>query len=303
MEGTLSGVRVLDLSVALAGPFATFNLAGLGADVIKIEAPGGSDIGRGNPPYLGSRGLHSEGMVGDDISVSMLDRSRGKRSVTIDLKQDEGRELFLRLVEHADLVVENMSAGTADRLRVGYADVRKVNPAILYCSISAFGEGSPFDDMKGMDIHIQALSGLMSATGFADGPPVRVGIPIGDIVGSLYATIGILAAIRHRDRTGEGQHIRVSLWEALTTLVATEHFDAEPGEPRAVVRSGNSHERLTPFGAYQTLDGYMALGATTDALVVQLFRAMERLDLIDDPRFASRGARLANSAALNDIVL
>lgn len=301
-RGSLEGLTILDLSVALAGPLVTFNLASLGANVIKIESPAGSDIARANPPYLGSRGLHNSPMEDDDISVSMMDRARGKSSVTLDLKQDEGRKIFLRLAANADVVIENMSSGTAERLGVGYEAVRAVNEGIVYCSITAFGQASAYDNVKGMDILIQAASGLMSSTGFPDGPPLRVGIPIGDIVGSLYASMGILAAIRERDRTGTGQRVDVGLLDALVTLIAEEHFESDARPAGVPVRSGNSHDRLAPFGAYAASDGFVALAAPADGMVANLFQAIGRPELTEDPRFASRGARAHNSAALNEIL-
>jgi crotonobetainyl-CoA:carnitine CoA-transferase CaiB-like acyl-CoA transferase len=301
-RGALDGLVVLDLSVALAGPLATFHFASMGATVIKIESPAGSDIARYNPPYLGSRGLHNSPMEGDDISVSMMDRARGKSNVTLDLKSPEGRDLFLRLAARADVVIENMSRGTAERIGVGYRAVREVNPGIVYCSISAFGTATSYSDVKGMDIMIQAASGLMGATGFADGPPLRTGIPIGDIVGSLYAAIGILAAVRERDRTGSGQHVEVSLLDSLVTLIAEEHFDIDPTPADVPLRTGNSHDRLAPFGAYATSDGYVALAAPADGMAHTVFTAIDRPDLLEDPQFAQRGLRAKNSAALNEIL-
>lgn len=301
-SGPLAGLVILDLSVALAGPLVTFNFASMGATVLKVESPGGSDIGRANPPYAGSRGLHNSRMEGDDISISMMDRSRGKRSVTLDLKQEEGHRLFLELAAHADVVIENMSSGTAERLGVGYEDICAVNDRIIYCSISAFGETEEYRGVKGMDILIQAASGVMSSTGFADGPPVRVGIPIGDIFGSMYAGMGILAALRERDRSGKGDRVDISLLDCLVAMVAEEHFDAEEIPADSPVRSGNMHNRLAPFGAYPAADGHVALAAPSDVMVASLFRAIDRPELIDDVRFDNRGARAANSEALNELL-
>lgn len=301
-KGPLDGLVILDLSVALAGPLVTFNFASMGATVLKVESPGGSDIGRANPPYAGSRGLHNSRMEGDDISISMMDRARGKRSITLDLKQEEGHRLFLELAAHADVVIENMSSGTVERLGVGYEDVRAVNERIIYCSISAFGDAPAYRGVKGMDILIQAASGVMSSTGFADGPPLRVGIPIGDIFGSMYAAMGILAALRERDRSGKGERVDISLLDCLVAMVAEEHFDAEGLPPEVPVRSGNTHNRLAPFGAYPAADGYVALAAPADAMVEALFRAIDRPELVDDARFDNRGARAANSEALNSIL-
>jgi crotonobetainyl-CoA:carnitine CoA-transferase CaiB-like acyl-CoA transferase len=300
-DGILSDLRVLDLTVALAGPFCTLNLAGMGAEVIKIEAPGGGDIARWNPPYVGPSGVHFGRPEGEDMSVSMMNRARNKKSITLDLKSERGHEVFLALARHADVVVENFSEGTAERLGVGYDAVREVNPRIVYCSISGLGQHSAQPELKSMDIIVQALSGIMDVTGFADGPPVRVGVPVGDLTAPLYATSGILAALWYRERTGRGQHLDVSLVDCLSALVAEEHFDVfeQAGFPS---RNGNFHARLTPFGVYRASDGYVAIGAVTDRWAALLFEAMGQPQLAADPRFAERGPRAANSAALNEMI-
>ena len=256
----LEGIRVLDLTVALAGPYGALMLGGLGAEVIHIEAPGGGDIARTNPPYIGPNGVAFGVRADDEVSLSILNRGRNKKSVTLDLKSAKGREVFFRLVKESDVVLENMSEGTAQRLGVGYEQVSRVNPRIVYGSISAFGEPSIYPGLKGMDILIQALSGLMEVTGFADGPPTRVGIPIADLMTPLFAVNGILAALIQRGRTGEGQHVQVSMLDCLASMVAEEHFDI-PAEDGAPMRSGNSHDRLVPFGVYPCRDGAVAICA------------------------------------------
>lgn len=297
-EGLLSDLRVLDLSIALAGPFCTLNLAGMGAEVIRVESPGGNDLARWNPPYVGSRGIHFGRPEGDDMSVSTMNRARNKKSITLNLKAEVGRNLFFRLARRADVVVENLSEGTATRLGVGYDALREANPRIIYCSISGLGENSPTPELKSMDIIVQALAGVMDVTGFEDGPPVRVGIPIGDLAAPLYATSGILAALWYRERTGRGQHLDISLVDCLAALVATEHFDAFGFPPR----SGNFHNRLTPFGVYKALDGYVAIGAVTDQWAALLFDAMGNPALADDPRFSERGPRVVNADVLNQMI-
>jgi formyl-CoA transferase len=299
--GPLGDLLVLDLTVALAGPFCTLILGGLGAEVIKIESPGGGDIGRGNPPFVGRGGVHFGTPAADDMSLYMLNRARNKKSVTLDLKSERGRELFFELVERADVVVENFSTGTADRLGVGYADARERNPAIVYCSISGVGAPSPFADVKAMDVIIQALSGLMGATGERGGPPLRTGVPMGDLVGPLYAVGGILAALWQRQRTGRGDHVEIALLDGLVSLVAEEHFDVL-SRHGFDLRTGNHFERLAPFGAYAVTDGHVAIAAVTDAWFAALADAMGRPDLVADERFATRGARTANAGALNALV-
>ena len=297
----LEGIRVLDLTVALAGPYGALLLGGLGAEVIHIESPGGGDIARTNPPFAGPKGLSFGAKADDEISLSILNRGRNKKSVTLDLKSEQGRAIFMRLVKESDVVIENMSEGTALRLGVGYEAVSKVNPRIVYASVSAFGEPSVYPGLKGMDILVQALSGLMEVTGFADGPPVRVGIPIADMVTPLFAVNGVLAALIQRGRTGEGQHVKVAMLDCLASMVAEEHFDlaAHGGLP---IRSGNSHDRLAPFGVYPCTDGHVAIVAFRPEWMVGLLEAMGRPELLHDPRFASRGPRMKHAMALNQII-
>lgn len=297
----LAGIRVLDLTVALSGPYGTLMLAALGAEVIKIEGPKGGDIARFNPPFYGKNGIHFDAMEEGDVSLSNLARARNKKSITLDLKKDEGRAIFYDLVKHADVVFENMSDGTVKRLGVDYQTVHKINPRIVYCSVNGLGDPNLFPGVKAMDITVQALSGLMDTTGFADGPPLRVGIPISDLLAPLYAVIGVQAALRQRDTTGEGQHVSVSMLECLSSLLAFEHFDVfqANGFPP---RSGNHHTRLTPFGVYRTEDGHVSIAAPSDLWTRQIFEAVGQPDLIKDPRFATRGPRAVNANILNSII-
>ena len=297
----LEGIRVLDLTVALAGPYGALMLGGLGAEVIHIEAPGGGDIARTNPPYVGPKGVSFDAKADDDVSLTILNRGRNKKSVTLDLKSEKGRELFFRLVKDADVVIENLSEGTAQRLGVGYGPTSRVNPKIVYASLSAFGEPSIYPGLKGMDILVQALSGMMEVTGFADGPPTRSGVPFADLVTPLYLVNGILAALIQRGRTGEGQHVKVAMLDCLASLVAEEHFDvvAQSGVP---LRTGNSHDRLAPFGVYACKDGYAAIVAFRPEWMKGLLDAIGRPELLEDPRFASRGPRVKHAGALNEII-
>ncbi|MGE0487017.1 MAG: CaiB/BaiF CoA transferase family protein [Gammaproteobacteria bacterium] len=297
----LAGIRVLDLTVALAGPYGTMLLGGLGAEVIRVEAPGGSDIARTNPPFVGADGIHFGVAEADDVSISYLNRSRNKQSITLDLKSERGRELLYRLAQEVDVVVENMSEGTAKRLGVGYEALKAHNPRIVYASISAFGDPSVVPGLKGMDIIVQALSGLMEVTGFADGPPTRCGVPFADLIAPLFAVNGILAALIHRGRTGEGQYVEVSMLDCLASLLAEEHFDVfeQAGYAR---RSGNYHDRLVPFGVYPSKDGYVAIAAMTAEWFAGLLDVLGRSELAADPRFATRGPRMKHAAELNAIV-
>ncbi|VWB94529.1 formyl-CoA transferase [Burkholderia lata] len=297
----LEGIRVLDLTVALAGPYGSLLLGGLGAEVIRVESPGGGDIARNNPPYVGNDGIHF-GVKGDDeVSLTTLNRARNKKSITLDLKSEQGRALFMELVKESDVVIENASEGVTARLGVDYERVRRVNPKIVYASVKAFGEPSPYPKLKGMDIIVQALSGIMDVTGFADGPPTRIGIPMADMIAPLFAVNGILAALIHRGRTGEGQQVQVSMLDCLASLVAEEHFDIfhAHGYPK---RSGNFQDRLVPFGVYRTKDGHVALVAFQPDWFQSLTQAMGQPELLTDPRYATRGPRMTHAAGLNTLI-
>jgi crotonobetainyl-CoA:carnitine CoA-transferase CaiB-like acyl-CoA transferase len=292
----LEGLRVIDLTRALAGPYATLLLAGLGATVIKVEDPRGGDLARDNSPYVGRDGVGVEKRHEDDLSISHLTRARGKHGVSLNLKHPMAREVFVDLVRNADVVVENFTSGTADRLGVGYAVARAANPAIIYCSLSGFGadvaEGS-----KAMDVLIQALSGAMYTSGGPDEPPVRIGIPMADMLAPMFGVIGILSALAQRQKTGLGQQVDVSMLGALTSFVAIENWQAM-ALAGMEARTGLTVQRLSPFGVFRCADGYVSIVAVHEALARGLFRAMEEPELIDDPRYASRDRRVANAPDL-----
>src|SRR5688572_26374386 len=297
-RGPLAGLTVLDLTLALAGPFATFLLAGLGARVIKIENPESPDPCRQNPPYLGRDGV-SLGRTGpDDVSVSALSRLRGKYGVTLNLKQPGARDVFARLLRQADIVVENFSAGTLERLGVGYPFARSVNPRVIYCSISGFGATQAPGTGKAMDTIIQALSGLMMTSGMPEDPPVRVGVPVADLVAPVFAVVGILAALHQRAASGTGQHVDISMLGVLTSLVAAEPFDLLEacGLPQ---RTGRVVPRLTPFGVYESADGHVAICAPTETFARGVFAAIGHPEFERDPRFSTRDARVAHVHDMN----
>jgi crotonobetainyl-CoA:carnitine CoA-transferase CaiB-like acyl-CoA transferase len=296
----LEDITVLDLTTALAGPYATFLLAGLGARVIKIENPAGPDTCRTNAPYIGPKGPHLTRQHPDDISVSAINRLRGKQAVTLNMKHPASRAVFEKLVKKADMLVENFSRGVLERLGAGYADVHRMNPQLLYCSITGFGsqgEGSG----KAMDAIIQALSGAMMTSGAAGDPPVRVGVPFADLCTPLFGVIGLLAALHQSQRTGLGQHIDVSMLGVMTSMIASEPFDLleRCGVPQ---RTGQTVPRLAPFGVYRTANGYVAICAPTEAFASSLFLAMGRPALCEDPRFRTRDARVQNVAEVDRIV-
>ncbi len=298
----LEGITVLDLTTALAGPFATLLLAGLGARVIKIENPvGGGDSCRSNAPYLGSEGGTLARQHDDDISVSALNRLRNKLGVTLNLKHPEGRAVYADLVRRADVIVENFSRGTLDRLGVGYAFAEQINPRIVYASITGYGsEGDPGTG-KAMDAIIQALSGVMMTSGGPKDPPVRIGVPFADLTAPLFGVIGVLAAVHQAQRTGLGQHVDVSMLGVMTMMVSGEPFDLleRCGVPQ---RTGSTVPRLAPFGMYRTRDGYVSICAPMETFAHDLFRAIGRADLITNPRFARRDDRVINVVELDAII-
>ena len=297
----LEDVTVLDLTMALAGPFATLLLAGLGARVIKIENPLRADSCRENSPYLGKDGAKLVRTHADDVSVSAINRLRNKQAITLDLKNPKSREVFADLVRRADVVFENFSRGAMNRLGAGYAQAREINPRIVYCSLTGFGsEGEPGSG-KAMDAIIQALSGFMMTSGGPDDPPIRVGVPVADMCAPLFGVIGVLAALMQARRTGVGQHVDVSMLGVMTMMVSGEPFDVLErfGVPQ---RTGLSVPRLAPFGTYRTRDGFVSICAPMEVFAQALFRAMGRPELGVDPRFSTRDRRVVNVKELDRII-
>jgi crotonobetainyl-CoA:carnitine CoA-transferase CaiB-like acyl-CoA transferase len=296
--GPLTGVTVIDITTALAGPYATLVLAGLGARVIKVENPAGGDTCRHNPPYVGEDGVRLARQSADDMSVSSLNRLRNKLSVTLNLKHPRGRDVLRDLLVGADVLVENFSRGVLDRLGVGYAWARGVNPRLVYCSITGFGSAGDDDSGKAADTIIQALSGVMYTSGREGEPPVRVGFPLADLTAPLFGVVGVLAALHQARTTGLGQHVDVSMLGALTSLLTDEPFDAlKPfGVP---TRTGPTMPRLSPFGVFKATDGYVAICAFTDPHAHALFVAMGAPELCEDPRSATRDGRVRHAQVVD----
>jgi crotonobetainyl-CoA:carnitine CoA-transferase CaiB-like acyl-CoA transferase len=297
----LEDVTVLDLTMALAGPFATLLLAGLGARVIKIEDPQRADSCRENAPYLGKEGAKLVRTRADDVSVSAINRLRNKQAITLNLKNPQSREIFADLVRRADVIFENFSRGAMNRVGAGYARAREINPRIVYCSLTGFGsEGDPGTG-KAMDAIIQALSGFMMTSGGQGDPPIRVGVPVADLCAPLFGVIGVLAALNQARRTGVGQHVDVSMLGVMSMMVSGEPFDVLErfGVPQ---RTGLSVPRLAPFGTYRTRDGFVSICAPMEVLAKALFKTMDRADLSEDPRFSSRDRRVLNVVELDRIV-
>jgi CoA:oxalate CoA-transferase len=270
----LTGVRVVDVTRFVAGPLATFFLASMGAEVIAVERPGGEQS-RMLAPFGRPDGGSSATPVDDGMSVPYLKRGRGKRSVAVALDAPEGRALVRRLAEAADVFVENSRPGVMDRLGLGYADLGAANRGLVYASISGYGQSGPRAAAPAMDQAVQAASGLMAKTGFPDGPPVRTGAAVADFSSAAFAAIGVLGALRQRDRSGRGQHVDLAMLDVLTALVWDEPVDhyAESGMP---VRTGNADPRGAPINVYPAADGWVAVTLTTSEQWKQLVVLMRR---------------------------
>ena len=225
MKKHLEGIRVVDLTAYLSGPFTSMNLAAMGAEVIKIERPGVGDPCRWNPPFAGPHGVSFEKKDDTDVSLLYLKRNRNKKSIFLDLQKDEGKEILRRLIEKSDIVLENFTPGVMDRLGFSYERLTEINPRIIYCSISGYGQDGPFKDRPAFDLTVQATSGIMGLTGFPDKPPVRCGAWIGDMLSSLYSVIGILSALVSREKTGMGERIDVAMNDACFSVCTDEAMD------------------------------------------------------------------------------
>ena len=297
----LEGLTVLDMTIALAGPFATLLLAGLGARVIKVENPASGDPCRSNPPYFGVDGATLTKRHADDVSISALNRLRGKLGITLNLKDQSARGILADLVRKTDILVENFSRGTLERLGAGYQQCKEINPRIIYCSISGFGSEGESGSGKAMDTIIQALSGVMLISGSSTDPPIRFGLPLADLCAPLFGIIGILAALRQLQRTGMGQYVDISMLGVLTMMLATEPFDIleRCGIP---TRTGDTVPRLAPMGIYPTQNGHVAICAPTQAFTTALFDAMKQPELATDPRFATRDSRVQHVDELDTLV-
>lgn len=298
-QGPLKGITVLDFTRALAGPYATMLLGGLGATIFRVEPPAGH--GRDNAPFLGRDGTSLSRRHRDDVSLGHLIRNRGKRSITLNLKSPAAREVFADLVRHVDVVVENFTRGTAERLGVGYSTASAIRPDIIYCSISGFGQEGEPGGGKAMDGIIQALSGVMMTSGNPDDPPTRIGVPFADLSAPMFAVIGILSALYHRQLTGEGQYIDVSMLGAMTSLQAVEPFEVleQLGVP---MRTGATVPRLAPFGVYPAADGHVVICCSGDKSFAALTNVMGKPELASDERFATQAARLRNYSELDALV-
>ncbi|MFK0166578.1 CaiB/BaiF CoA transferase family protein [Rhizobium sp. NPDC090279] len=299
-KSSLHGLRILDLSRILAGPTCTQLLADLGADVIKVERPGfGDDTRSWGPPFVPS----ADGSD-SDLSAYFLAANRNKRSIAIDLATEDGIALVRRLAAICDVVIENYKPGDLDRRGLGYQAIRETRPDIVWCSISGFGQTGPYANRTGYDFLIQAMGGIMSITGESDangGRPLKAGVGIADVMCGMYATVGILAALRHRDRTGEGQHIDLSLYDTQVSWLvnaATNHLVSG----KIPTRIGNRHPNIAPYQTFQTAEGEIAIAVGNDQQFVRFSMAIGLPELSDDERFRRNRDRVLNIDVLDPLV-
>lgn len=281
----LHGVRVIDMTRVLAGPFCTMSLGDMGAEVIKVEEPGKGDDTRGWPPFV-----HGE-------ATYFLSVNRNKKSLTLDLKARDGQEILRRLLASADVVVENFRPGTMERLGFGYETLERANPRLIYCSISGFGESGPEAHRPGYDLIVQGESGVMDITGFPDGPPVKVGNSIGDLVAGMAAAQGITLALLSRSQTGKGQKVEIGMLDVMASLLTYQaglYWNAG-GRP---ARRGNEHPSIVPYEVFKAQDVYITLGVANNSLWDRTCKALDRPDLIKDPRFDTEANRVTNRKVL-----
>ena len=289
MKKALSDITVLDLTRVLAGPYCTMMLADFGANVIKIEVPGKGDDTRAFGPLK------------NGASMYYANVNRNKKGVTLNLKSPEGKKLFLEMVKKADVVVENYRPGVMDRLGLGYEELRKINPAIIYASVSGFGHYGPYHERAGYDIVGQAISGLMSTTGWPDSAPTRTGTAIADVMGGISCCVGILAAYINRLKTGEGEKVDVALVDSMVSSLEIINiiYLATGKIPQ---RIGNRYEALYPYDSFQAKDGMLVIGAGNDKLYGLLCDLMGKPELKTDPRFTSNNDRVLHHADLKPII-
>ncbi len=281
----LDGVRVIDLSRVLAGPFCTMLLGDMGADVIKIEEPNEGDEVRTWGPFVG------------DWSAYFLGVNRNKRSVALDLKSTDGQTALRALLTGADVFVENIKPGSLEKLGFGAEAIRALNPRVIHCSISGYGRTGPRRHLTGYDPVVQAESGFMDMTGDPDGPPVRTGTAMTDYLAALYAYSGILLALRERDRTGKGQHLDIALFDSIVSTLAMP-FGILQATGHAPRRLGNAHSAIAPYEMLRASDGNVMIAAANNRLWRQLCAAVSVPHLVEDPRFTTNTARVANRVAL-----
>jgi crotonobetainyl-CoA:carnitine CoA-transferase CaiB-like acyl-CoA transferase len=282
-------VRVIDLTRVLAGPFCAMSLGDMGAEVIKIEEPGKGDDTRGWPPFVSGEATY------------FLSVNRNKKSLTLNMKAPEGQEILRRLLASADVVLENFRPGTMERLGFGYEILRKANPRLVYCSISGFGESGPEAHRAGYDLIVQGESGIMDLTGFPDGPPVKVGNSIADLVAGMSAAHGVTLALLARTRTRRGQKVEIAMLDVMASLL-TYQAGIYFGTGQRPTRKGNQHPSIVPYEVFKASDAYVTLGVANNSLWLQCCRALERPELATDRRFDTEAKRVENRAELVPLI-
>lgn len=291
MSAPLEGIRVIELARILAGPWAGQTLADLGADVIKVEAPEGDDTRRWGPPFIEA--------AGERTAAYFHSANRGKRSITCDFRTAEGQEIVRRLVAEADVVIENFKVGGLRKYGLDWDSLRKVNPRLIYCSITGFGQTGPYAHRAGYDFIIQGMSGLMSVTGPADGQPQKVGVAVTDVFTGVYAATAILAALVQRGRTGEGQQIDMALLDVATSIMANQAMNyLSSGKAPGLM--GNAHPNLAPYAVFDCKDGWLILATGNDGQYQRLCRILGLEDMATAPDFLTNADRVTNRAALTD---
>lgn len=291
MAAPLDGIRVIELARILAGPWAGQTLADLGADVIKVEAPEGDDTRRWGPPFLE--------VGGERTAAYFHSANRGKRGITCDFRTPEGQEVVRRLVADADVVIENFKVGGLAKYGLDWESLRKVNPRLIYCSITGFGQDGPYAHRAGYDFIIQGMSGLMSVTGPADGQPQKVGVAVTDIFTGVYAATAILAALVQRGRTGEGQQIDMALLDVATSVMANQAMNYL-ASGKAPGLMGNAHPNLAPYAVFDCKDGWLILATGNDGQYQRLCGILGLADMATEPAFLTNADRIANRAVMTD---
>ncbi len=290
MDKPLSGLKVVDLSRFIAGPYCTMKLGDMGADVIKVETPGRGDDSRElGPPFL------------EGESAYYMSFNRNKKSITLNLREAKARDILQQLIAEADVFVENFRIGVTAQMGLTYEDVKKIKEDIIYCSITGYGHNSPYREKPSFDVMIQGEAGLMSITGFPDGPPQRLGVAIADILGGFHAVEGILLALLVKNRSGKGQFVDVSLMDSIIAILTYQagNFLATG---RAPGRVGNRHPMITPYESFETEDGYVIFAVGNQRLWESFIKALGKEELNEDPRFADMKSRNQNPAELKAII-
>ncbi|MFK0384420.1 CaiB/BaiF CoA-transferase family protein [Rhizobium sp. RM] len=292
----LSGIRVIELARVLAGPWAGQMLADMGADVIKVENPeGGDDTRAWGPPFV-------ESVDGDNLSAAYYHATnRGKRSIVADLKTEEGCELVRRLVKTADVVIENFKRGGLEKYGLDYDSLKAINPKLIYCSITGFGQTGPYADFAGYDYIVQGMSGFMSITGEPDGQPMKAGVAVADIFTGIYSVTAIQAALIHAMRTGEGQHVDMALLDVQSAVLANQNMNYLISG-KAPVRLGNAHPNISPYEVVPTADGFLILAVGNDGQFRRLCKILGIDTIADDERYATNKARVAHKLDVRQIV-